>query len=96
MKSLAKTSALGVKFSLKCRNPDDITFAYNVPVLGEQGRASTPRQVAGNAMPVAKQLSEMVAHGYTLLNLWPVRHNAEQLGLIAREVIPTVRKLVER
>ncbi len=78
------------------RNPDDITFAYNVPVLIEQGKASTPRQIAGSVRQVAQQLSEMIAHGFTLLNFWPVGGNAKQLELLVREVIPMVRELVER
>jgi alkanesulfonate monooxygenase SsuD/methylene tetrahydromethanopterin reductase-like flavin-dependent oxidoreductase (luciferase family) len=76
------------------RNPDDITFAYNVPVLVENGRASTRGQIAGSAAEVAKPLAEMIAHGFTFLNFWPAGDAALQRERLAREVVPMVRELV--
>lgn len=77
------------------RNPDDITFAYNVPVLVEKGTASTRGQIAGSAAEVAKQLAEMIVHGFGFLNFWPLGDAALQRESLAREVVPMVRELVD-
>jgi alkanesulfonate monooxygenase SsuD/methylene tetrahydromethanopterin reductase-like flavin-dependent oxidoreductase (luciferase family) len=76
------------------RNPDDLTFAYNVPVLVEKGRLSTRSQVAGSAIEVAKQAAEMVAHGFTLLNFWTTGDAVQQHERLAKDVIPRVRDLL--
>jgi len=76
------------------RNPDQLTYGYTIPVLVEQGRVTSRGQMAGSAQEVARQLADVVRHGFTFLNLWPVGEAATQRGLLAREVLPMVRDLV--
>jgi alkanesulfonate monooxygenase SsuD/methylene tetrahydromethanopterin reductase-like flavin-dependent oxidoreductase (luciferase family) len=76
------------------RNPGDITYAYNVPVLVEAGSSTSRGQIAGNVAEVARQLADLVRHGFTVLNLWPGGVAAQQRERLAREVLPTVRELL--
>ncbi|HEX9132677.1 MAG TPA: LLM class flavin-dependent oxidoreductase, partial [Ktedonobacteraceae bacterium] len=73
------------------RNPDDITYAYNVPVLVEEGTITSRGRIAGSAEEVASQLADLVRHGFTFLNLWPSGKAATQRERLAREVLPIVR-----
>ena len=73
------------------RNPDQLTYGYTIPVLVEKGSVTTRGQIAGSAQEVARQLADVVRHGFTFLNLWPVGEAATQRGLLAREVLPMVR-----
>lgn len=76
------------------RNPDDITYAYNVPVLVAEGAVTTQGQIAGSATEVARQLADLVRHGFTLLNVWPGGEATRQRERLAREVLPIVRELI--
>ena len=76
------------------RNPDQLTYGYTIPVLVEKGSVTTRAQIAGGVQEVARQLAEVVRHGFTFLNLWPVSEAATQRGLLAREVLPMVRDLM--
>jgi alkanesulfonate monooxygenase SsuD/methylene tetrahydromethanopterin reductase-like flavin-dependent oxidoreductase (luciferase family) len=76
------------------RNPDDITYAYNVPVFVEDGSSTSRGQIAGNAAEVARQLADFVRHGLTVLNLWPGGAAGTQRERLAREVLPMVRELL--
>jgi alkanesulfonate monooxygenase SsuD/methylene tetrahydromethanopterin reductase-like flavin-dependent oxidoreductase (luciferase family) len=76
------------------RNPDEITFAYNVPVYVEEGAVTTKGRIAGNAEEVAGQLADLIRGGFTFLNLWTSGESAAQRERLAREVIPTVRERV--
>jgi alkanesulfonate monooxygenase SsuD/methylene tetrahydromethanopterin reductase-like flavin-dependent oxidoreductase (luciferase family) len=76
------------------RNPDEITYAYNIPVLVEDGSSSTRGQIAGSATEVARQLAKFVRNGFTFLNLWPGGTAATQRERLAKEVLPTVRDLL--
>jgi len=76
------------------RNPDQLTYGYTIPVLVEKGSVTTRGQIAGSAHEVARQLADMVRHGFTFLNLWPAGEAATQRGLLAREVLPIVRDLL--
>ena len=76
------------------RNPDDITYAYNVPVLVAEGAVTTQGQIAGSATEVARQLADLVRHGFTLLNVWPGGETTRQRERLAREVLPIVRELI--
>lgn len=73
------------------RNPDRITFAYNIPVLVEPGATSRQGLIAGSASQVASQLASFVDHGVTFLNFWPAVDAASQRQKLAEEVIPAVR-----
>ncbi len=77
-----------------CRNPDDITYAYNVPVLVKEGSVTTKGQIAGSAEEVARQLADLVRHGFTFLNVWPGGEATRQRERLAREVLPIVRDLI--
>ncbi len=76
------------------RNPDQLTYGYTIPVLVEKGSVTTRGQIAGSAQEVARQLADMVRHGFTFSNLWPAGEAATQRGLLAREVLPIVRNLL--
>ena len=76
------------------RNPDDITYAYNVPVLVKEGAITSRGQIAGSAEEVARQLADFIRHGFTFLNLWPSGEQFIQRERLAREVLPIVRELL--
>jgi len=76
------------------RNPNHLTYGYTIPVLVEKGSVTTGGQIAGSPEEVARQLADVVRHGFTFLNLWPVGEAAKQRGLLAREVLPIVRDLL--
>jgi hypothetical protein len=64
-------------------------------VLVDKSSVTTRGQIAGNAQEVARQLADVMRHGFTFLNLWPVGEAATQRELLAREVLPIVRDFVE-
>ena len=76
------------------RNPDEITYGYNVPILVEEGAVTNRWRIAGSARKVARQLAAMVQHGFTFVNVWPVGEAAIQRERLAREVLPAVRDLL--
>ena len=76
------------------RNPADITYAYNVPVLVEEGTVTTKGQIAGSAEEVARQLADLIRRGFTFLNVWPGGEATRQRERLAREVLPIVRDLI--
>jgi alkanesulfonate monooxygenase SsuD/methylene tetrahydromethanopterin reductase-like flavin-dependent oxidoreductase (luciferase family) len=76
------------------RNPDQITFGYNVPILLEEGAVTNRWRIAGSERSVAGQLAVMVRHGFTFLNVWPVGEATVQRERLAREVLPLVRDLL--
>lgn len=76
------------------RNPDDITYAYNVPVLVKEGVITSRGQIAGSAEEVARKLADFIRHGFTFLNLWPSGEQFIQRERLAREVLPIVRDLL--
>ncbi|MBA2336335.1 MAG: LLM class flavin-dependent oxidoreductase [Acidimicrobiia bacterium] len=75
------------------RDPDDITYAYNVEVrAGEQRPSPDSTAVWGSSRAVAEQLASFVGLGFTTLNLKPVgADRGEQLELLATEVLPVLR-----
>jgi probable F420-dependent oxidoreductase len=77
------------------RNPDDITCAYNVVVLVQEG-AQDPsgRVLAGSPDEVAGRLAEIAKRGFTFLNLWPRGDRVGGRERLAKEVIPAVRDML--
>jgi alkanesulfonate monooxygenase SsuD/methylene tetrahydromethanopterin reductase-like flavin-dependent oxidoreductase (luciferase family) len=73
------------------RRADDLTYAYNVGVWVDEHAPATPGQVVGAPDVVARQLAELVRHGFTCLNFWPRGNTVEQIERLAAEVIPAVR-----
>jgi alkanesulfonate monooxygenase SsuD/methylene tetrahydromethanopterin reductase-like flavin-dependent oxidoreductase (luciferase family) len=76
------------------RKADEITLAYNVPVLVDEGSSTSRSQIAGSAEAVARQLADLVRHGFTVLNLWPGGVAEVQREVLAKEVLPAVRELL--
>jgi alkanesulfonate monooxygenase SsuD/methylene tetrahydromethanopterin reductase-like flavin-dependent oxidoreductase (luciferase family) len=76
------------------RNPDEMTYGYNIPVLIEEGAVSTSGRIAGSAAEVARHLADIARHGFTLLNLWPGGEAATQRERLARDVLPRVYDLL--
>jgi len=73
------------------RDPEELTYGYNVGVLVKGGAASTRGRVAGDPEEVAKQLAGFVRGGFSLLNLLPAGDGAEQRERLARQVLPLLR-----
>jgi alkanesulfonate monooxygenase SsuD/methylene tetrahydromethanopterin reductase-like flavin-dependent oxidoreductase (luciferase family) len=76
------------------RNPDEITFGYNVPILVEEGAVTNRWRIAGSERSVAGQLATIAWHGFTFFNMWPVGEASVQRERLARDVLPAVRDLL--
>ncbi|HJZ46650.1 MAG TPA: LLM class flavin-dependent oxidoreductase [Roseiflexaceae bacterium] len=76
------------------RKADEITFAYNVPVLVDEGSSASRSQIAGSAEALARQLADLVRHDFTVLNLWPGGVAEIQREMLAKKVLPAVRDLL--
>jgi probable F420-dependent oxidoreductase len=74
------------------RDPDAITCAYNLTVRVDPQGDPDPTVVSGSAEAVAEQLAGFVRLGFSALTLLPVGPDpAQQVELLAAEVIPAVR-----
>lgn len=77
------------------RDPNTLTYAYNIPVLVQEGaRDQQGRTLAGGPDEIARTLAGFVELGFNALNLWP---RGDRLGgreRLASEVIPAVRQMV--
>lgn len=73
------------------RDPDELTYACNVAVRVDADAGANPRLVAGSTDDVTGQLTEMVDHGFDLLNLWPQGEVTDQIGRLAEQILPAVR-----
>jgi alkanesulfonate monooxygenase SsuD/methylene tetrahydromethanopterin reductase-like flavin-dependent oxidoreductase (luciferase family) len=76
------------------RNPDEITFGYNIPILVEEGAVTNRWRIAGSTRKVAGQVATIARHGFAFLNVWPVGEAPVQRERLARDVLPTVRDLL--
>ena len=77
------------------RDPDTLTYAYNIPVLIQEGaRDPQGRTLAGTSQEIARQLSGFVDLGFNALNLWPRGDRAGGRERLASEVIPVVRQVI--
>jgi len=74
------------------RDPDALTYGYNVSVAVDEGATSTPQRVAGGPAEVAARLAELVGGGFDFLNLWPAGDPRVQRERLASEVLPLVRE----
>ena len=72
------------------RDPDTLTYAYNVGVHVGEDRADA-RVVSGTADQVADRLRSFIALGFNALNFWPVGNEAEQQELLATDVVRQLR-----
>ena len=76
------------------RDPDALTYAYNVSVrVGGDPGPDPDRLVAGEPGEVAERLAGLVADGFTCLNFWLSGDRNEQRERLASEVLPAVRDL---
>jgi alkanesulfonate monooxygenase SsuD/methylene tetrahydromethanopterin reductase-like flavin-dependent oxidoreductase (luciferase family) len=75
------------------RNPDEITYGYNIPILVEEGAVTNRWRIAGSARKVAGQLAALAQHGFTFFNMWPVGEGFVQRERLIRDVLPIVREL---
>ncbi len=75
------------------RDPDSLTYAYNIPVLVQEGaRDPQRRTLAGAPEEIARRLTELVALGFNELNLWPRGDRVNGRERLASEVVPLVRE----
>lgn len=76
------------------RDPDALTYAYNMSVrVGGDPGSDPDRLVAGEPDAVAERLAGFVADGFTCLNFSLSGDRNEQRERVAREVLPAVRDL---
>ena len=76
------------------RDPDALTYAYNVSVrVGGDPGPDPDRLVTGGPGAVAERLAGFVADGFTCLNFWLSGDRADQRERLASEVLPAVRDL---
>jgi alkanesulfonate monooxygenase SsuD/methylene tetrahydromethanopterin reductase-like flavin-dependent oxidoreductase (luciferase family) len=77
------------------RDPNQLTYGYNVGVLVTQGTAATATkgQVAGGPQEVAERLAGFLRGGFSFLNLSlsPAADGVEQRERLGREVLPILR-----
>jgi alkanesulfonate monooxygenase SsuD/methylene tetrahydromethanopterin reductase-like flavin-dependent oxidoreductase (luciferase family) len=77
------------------RDPEALTYGYNVGVLIKEGAVATATrgQIAGSPEEVARQLAGFVSGGFSFLNLSlsPAADGVEQRERLAREVLPVLR-----
>lgn len=76
------------------RDPDELTYGYNVGVLVQEGATSRHGVVAGGPAEVAAQLAAFVRGGFSFLNLSPAGDAAAQRRRLAEEVLPLLRAQV--
>ena len=77
------------------RDPDALTYAYNIPVLVQEGaRDPQGRTVTGGPDEIARSLTGFVELGFNALNLWPRGDRVGGRERLASEVIPEVRQMV--
>jgi alkanesulfonate monooxygenase SsuD/methylene tetrahydromethanopterin reductase-like flavin-dependent oxidoreductase (luciferase family) len=74
------------------RDPEEITFAYNIEVRGDARAKSNPGIISGSPEEVVDRLASLIPLGFTAMNFKPVgpdrRGDIERLGL---EVLPALR-----
>ncbi len=70
------------------RDPDALTYAYNVWAYVEEGATPKKGQVAGGPEEVAEALAGFLRGGFTHLNFATSGDPAEQAERLAREVLP--------
>jgi alkanesulfonate monooxygenase SsuD/methylene tetrahydromethanopterin reductase-like flavin-dependent oxidoreductase (luciferase family) len=74
------------------RDPDALTYGYNVGVLVDEGARPTAGRIAGAPTAVAERLADLARRGFTFLNLWPAGGARHQRERLATEVLPLVRR----
>lgn len=74
------------------RDPDELTYAYNVGVRVDERAHKREGVVAGGADEVIEELAGFVRMGVTFLNLWPAG-GGDQRERLAKEIVPEVRAL---
>ncbi len=74
------------------RDPDGMTWAYNLTVRVDPDAAADPDLVTGSIDAVVEQLAAFIDLGFGTLNLMPQGEDiAEQTEVLAAEVIPALR-----
>ena len=76
------------------RDPDRLTYAYNVSVRVGGGPPPDPdRRVGGEPGAVAERLAGLAADGFTYFNVWLSGDRWEQRERLMEDVVPAVRAL---
>jgi alkanesulfonate monooxygenase SsuD/methylene tetrahydromethanopterin reductase-like flavin-dependent oxidoreductase (luciferase family) len=74
------------------RDPDALTYGYNVGVMVDEEAKPTNGLVAGAPIEVATRLADLARAGFDLLNFMPVGDPWRQRERLARDVVPVVRE----
>jgi hypothetical protein len=76
------------------RDPDALTYAYNVSVRVGGGPPPDPdRMVAGEPGAIAERLAGLASDGFTFFNVWLSGDRSVQRERLANDVLPVVREL---
>jgi alkanesulfonate monooxygenase SsuD/methylene tetrahydromethanopterin reductase-like flavin-dependent oxidoreductase (luciferase family) len=73
------------------RDPDQLTYGYNVAVSVQEGAKPARGLVAGAPKAVAAQLAALARLGFNFLNLMPVGDPWSQRERLANDVVPLIR-----
>jgi probable F420-dependent oxidoreductase len=74
------------------RDPDELTYAYNLGVRIDERADPEPSVVGGGPDVVAERLRSFAELGFSAMNFIPVGPGQEeQIQRLAREVLPTLR-----
>ena len=74
------------------RDPDELTYAYNMGVRVDERAQKRDRVVIGGPDEVVDTLVGFARMGVTFLNLWPAGEAPEQRERLAKEIVPALRE----
>jgi probable F420-dependent oxidoreductase len=72
------------------RDPDELTYAYNMGVRVDERAQQRDRVVIGGPDEVVDTLAGFARMGVTFLNLWPAGDPPEQRERLAKEIVPAL------
>jgi alkanesulfonate monooxygenase SsuD/methylene tetrahydromethanopterin reductase-like flavin-dependent oxidoreductase (luciferase family) len=76
------------------RDPDELTYAYNMGVRVDERAQKRDRVVIGGVDEIVETLTGFIRMGVTFLNLWPTGDAPEQRERVAEEIVPALREAV--
>jgi probable F420-dependent oxidoreductase len=74
------------------RDPDELTYAYNMGVRVDERAQKRDRVVIGGPDEVVDTLTGFARMGVTFFNLWPAGDPPEQRERLVKEVVPALRE----
>lgn len=74
------------------RDPDELTYAYNMGVRVDDRAQKRDRVVSGGPDEVVEILTGFARMGVSFFNLWPAGDPPEQRERLAKEIVPALRE----